>query len=33
VLLRREAERAGDTIIQKYIDEKSGGKAKREQFQ
>lgn len=33
VLLRREAERAGDTIIQEYIDEESGGKASRKQFQ
>ena len=33
VLLRREAERAGDTIIKEYIDEESGGKAMRKQFQ
>ena len=32
VLLRREAERAGDTIIKEYIDEESGGKASRKQF-
>ena len=33
VLLRREAERAGDTIVKEYIDEESGGKASRKQFQ
>lgn len=33
VLLRREAERAGDTIIKEYVDEESGGKATRKQFQ
>jgi DNA invertase Pin-like site-specific DNA recombinase len=33
VLLRREAERASDTIIKEYIDEESGGKATRRQFQ
>jgi DNA invertase Pin-like site-specific DNA recombinase len=33
VLLRREAARAGDTIIKEYIDEKSGGNAKRKGFQ
>lgn len=33
VLLRREAARAGDTIVQEYIDEESGGKATRKQFQ
>jgi DNA invertase Pin-like site-specific DNA recombinase len=33
VLLRREAERAGDTIIKEYVDEESGGKASRKQFQ
>jgi DNA invertase Pin-like site-specific DNA recombinase len=33
VLLRREAERAGDTVIKEYIDEESGGKASRKQFQ
>lgn len=33
VLLRREAERAGDTITKEYIDEESGGKASRKQFQ
>ena len=32
LLLRREAERAGDTIIKEYIDEESGGKASRKQF-
>ncbi len=33
VLLRREAERAGDTIVKEYVDEESGGKANRKQFQ
>jgi DNA invertase Pin-like site-specific DNA recombinase len=33
VLLRREAERAGDTIIKEYVDEKSGGSSKRKAFQ
>lgn len=33
VLLHREAERAGDTIIKEYIDEESGGKASRKQYQ
>lgn len=33
LLLRREAERAGDTIIKEYADEESGGKATRRQFQ
>jgi len=33
VMLRREAERAGDTIIKEYIDEESGGKATRKHFQ
>jgi len=33
VLLRREAERAGDTIIQEYVDEESGGTSKRKAFQ
>ena len=33
LLLRREVERAGETIIQEYIDEESGGKANRKQFQ
>ena len=33
VLLRREAERAGDTILKEYVDEESGGKASRKQFQ
>jgi DNA invertase Pin-like site-specific DNA recombinase len=33
VLLRREAERAGDSVIKEYIDEESGGKATRKQFQ
>lgn len=33
VLLRRETERAGDTIVKEYIDEESGGKASRKQFQ
>lgn len=33
VLLRREAERAGDTIIHEYVDEESGGKSTRKQFQ
>jgi DNA invertase Pin-like site-specific DNA recombinase len=33
VLLRREAEHDGDTIIKEYIDEESGGKASRKQFQ
>jgi DNA invertase Pin-like site-specific DNA recombinase len=33
VLLRREAEHAGDNIIKKFIDEESGGKASRKQFQ
>jgi len=32
-LLRREAERAGDTVIKEYIDQESGGKASRKQFQ
>jgi len=32
-LLRREAERAGDTVVKEYIDEESGGKAMRKQFQ
>ncbi|MBO2010938.1 recombinase family protein [Hymenobacter negativus] len=33
VLLRREAERAGDTIIKEYVDEKSGGSSNRKAFQ
>ncbi|MDO7875986.1 recombinase family protein [Hymenobacter sp. ASUV-10] len=33
LLLRRETERAGDTIIKEYVDEESGGKATRRQFQ
>jgi len=33
VLLRREAERAGDIVVQEYVDEESGGKATRRQFQ
>lgn len=33
VLLRREAERAGDSIIKEYIDVESGGKASRKYFQ
>lgn len=33
VLLRREAERAGDTSSKEHVDEKSGGKASRKQFQ
>ncbi len=33
MLLRREAERAGDTVVQEYVDEESGGKATRRQFQ
>ena len=33
VLLRREAERAGDTISQEYVDEEPGGRASRRQFQ
>ena len=33
VLLRREAERAGDTIIREYVDEKSGGSSNRKAFQ
>ena len=33
VLLRREAERAGDTIINEYVDEKSGGSSNRKAFQ
>ncbi|MDO7884272.1 recombinase family protein [Hymenobacter sp. CA2-7] len=33
VLLRREAEHAGDTIVKEYINEESGGKATRKQFQ
>jgi DNA invertase Pin-like site-specific DNA recombinase len=33
VLLRREAEHAGDTMIKEYVDEESGGKASRKQFQ
>ena len=32
-LLRREAERAGDTIIKEYVDESSGGNANRKGFQ
>lgn len=32
VLLRREAERAGDTIYKEYVDEKSGGSSKRKAF-
>ncbi|AMJ65058.1 recombinase family protein [Hymenobacter sp. PAMC 26628] len=33
VLLRREAERAGDTIVKEYVDEKSGGSSNRKAFQ
>ena len=33
ILLRREAERAGDTIAKEYIDEESGGTEKRPAFQ
>jgi DNA invertase Pin-like site-specific DNA recombinase len=33
VLLRREAERAGDTIYKEYVDEKSGGSSNRKAFQ
>src|SRR5205823_6378639 len=33
MLLRREAEQAGDTIVKEYVDEESGGKASRKQFQ
>ena len=33
VLLRREAEWAGDTIIKEYVDEKSGGSSNRKAFQ
>jgi DNA invertase Pin-like site-specific DNA recombinase len=33
VPLRREAERAGDTIIKEYVDEKSGGSSNRKAFQ
>lgn len=33
VLLRREAERAGDTIYKEYVDEESGGTSKRKAFQ
>lgn len=33
LLLRREAERAGDTIIKEYVDEESGGSSKRKGFQ
>ena len=33
VLLRREVEHAGDTVIKEYIDEESGGKTSRKQFQ
>lgn len=33
VLLRREAEHAGDTIIREYVDEKSGGISNRKAFQ
>jgi DNA invertase Pin-like site-specific DNA recombinase len=33
VLLRREAERAGDTVVKEYVDEKSGGSSKRKAFQ
>ena len=33
MLLRREAERAGDTIIKEYVDEKSGGRSNRKAFQ
>jgi DNA invertase Pin-like site-specific DNA recombinase len=33
LLLRREAERAGDTIIKEYVDESSGGNANRKGFQ
>ncbi|HEX8349217.1 MAG TPA: recombinase family protein [Hymenobacter sp.] len=33
VLLRREAERAGDTIYKEYVDEKSGGNSNRKAFQ
>lgn len=32
ILLRRETERAGDTITKEYVDEESGGKASRKQF-
>lgn len=33
VLLRREAQRTGDTIIKEYVDEKSGSNANRPGFQ
>ena len=33
LLLRREAKRAGDTIVQEYVDEESGGTSKRWAFQ
>lgn len=33
VLLRREAERAGDTVYKEYVDEKSGGHSNRKAFQ
>jgi DNA invertase Pin-like site-specific DNA recombinase len=33
LLLRREAERAGDTIIKEYVDQESGGTSKRKAFQ
>ena len=33
VLLRREAERADDTIIKEDVDEKSGGSSNRKAFQ
>ena len=33
ILLRREAERAGDTIIKEYVDESSGSNANRKGFQ
>lgn len=33
VLLHREAEHAGDTIVKEYVDEKSGGHSNRKAFQ
>ena len=33
VLLRREAELAGNTVVKEYVDQESGGKASRRQFQ